>query len=226
MKIGPSTAASFMNLSHPAELKAWGVGQVGKPRIFGGLREFAAFMKREAFEHPMRVLGAASFATAVMKWSIQREFGDYSKLAPNTEATMDLRSDEGAGGPLWISGALASSIEGVAVPEGDGAVSGVGSASQILVWQEHGYMTAPDSMIPNKIVVPRPAFALGVYEAMPLIQKGILRFVIPGLEWRNMDNTFANFMRPESFMHGAGDVMNIARGQMPHDSGYRPSITF
>jgi len=202
--IGVNTAASFMNL------------KAGRPRVFGGLREFSAFLKAEAVEEPLRLLAAAGVAGSIFKWKIQAEFGDDSKLAPNTPTTQDLRSDGGAGGPLLVSGALRDSIEAMAEPFGDGAIMGVGSASQILVWQEHGFTTAPDSMIPNKIVPPRPAFALGVYEAAPLVQQAIMRFVLPGTEWRNVNNTFGNFMNPESYMRGAGDIRAIGRGQMPY----------
>lgn len=203
--IGPGTAASFMNLGTP-----------GRARVFTGLKEFSAWLKTQAAEEPLRLLALASSCAAVTGWAVKKNFGDDSKLAPNTATTQDLRSDGGEGGPLYINGKLLeSSIETRAVSEGDGALMGVGSSSQILVWQEHGYMTAPDSMIPNKIVPPRPVFALGVYEAMPICQQLVLRMALPGAVWHDMTGTLASFMRPEQIMSGAGDVMNIARGQMP-----------
>jgi hypothetical protein len=209
MSIGPGTAASFMDL---------GAG-TSRPRIFGGLKEFSAFLKASAASEPVKILGTASVCAAILKWSIQHNFGNDQKLAPNTETTQDLRSDEGAGGPLYIDGALLQkSIEARAVMEGDGALAGCGSNSQILVWQEHGFTTAPDSMIPNKIVPPRPVFALGVYEAMPTLQKVVMRLAIVGLEWRNMQGYLASFSNPEALMSGAGDIKDIARGQMPYQS--------
>jgi len=211
--IGPGTAASFMNL-----------GGAGRQRVFTGLKEFQQYLRLCAAEEPIKLLACASAVAAVTKASIQKVFGDSSILAPNTETTQDLRSDEGAGGPLYIDGTtLRASIEARAEPDGSGALAGVGSASQILVWQEHGYTTAPDSMIPNKIVPPRPAFSAGVYMAMPICQKIVSRFALPGLEWRNMAGEYANLLKPEAaiggVLKGAGDMRDIARGQMPYQTG-------
>lgn len=211
--IAPETAASFMNL-----------GGTGRTRVFTGLKEFQRYLRACAAEEPIKLLACATAVAAVTKASIQKVFGDDSILAPNTETTQDLRSDEGAGGPLYIDGSLLrASIEARAEPDGAGALAGVGSASQILVWQEHGYTTAPDSMIPNKIVPPRPAFSAGVYMAMPICQKIVARFALPGLEWRNMLGEYANMLQPEGnasgigrIMKGAGDMRDIARGQMPY----------
>ncbi len=190
-----------------------------------GLKSFSATYACAQPKNPSSFSRAPARSAAVTKWSIQKVFGNDSILAPNTETTQDLRSDEGAGGPLYIDGALLkNSIEARAEIDGGGAIAGIGSGSQILVWQEHGYTTAPDSMIPNKIVPPRPAFSVGVYMAMPICQKICSRFAMPGLEWRNMAGEYANFMKPEgaggigNMMKGAGDIRDIGRGQMPHQT--------
>lgn len=197
----------------------------GRARVFTGLKEFQQYLRACAAEEPVKLLACASAVAAVTKASVQKVFGDDSILAPNTETTQDLRSDGGAGGPLYIDGKLLrASIEARAEMDGGGAIAGIGSASQILVWQEHGYTTAPDSMIPNKIVPPRPAFAIGVYNAMPTCQEICFRFALPGLEWRNMAGEYANFLKPEAaiggMMKGAGDVRAIGRGQMPYQTGH------
>jgi hypothetical protein len=96
-------------------------------------------------------------------------FGESPPLAPiSQDSTAQMRADGGAGGPLLIDGSLLrDNIESGQ----DGPLSGVGSARPEQAYHEMGYITAPNSMIPNKIVPPRPIILEGLLKSEPEITK-------------------------------------------------------
>jgi hypothetical protein len=111
--------------------------------------------------------------------------------------------------PLLITGELLrDSIESMHEAWGEGAVAGVGSSEPVLTYHEHGFVTGAGSWIPGKVVPPRPAFAIGVYEALPTVKAAVDALLFPGFHIRNIRGRFSSFSNPESMLTNAGDPSN------------------
>jgi hypothetical protein len=177
-------------------------------KYFEGLGAFRNFLMEEEIEDRVRLGFAATAAASTLEKTIKETFGDRSKLAPLTPTTISLRSD-GGDTPLLITGELLrDSIESEHGELGSGAFAGAGSNEPIVVYHERGYTTSPASMIPNKVVPPRPAFAIGVYKALGILKELLPSILRPGFRVRTMRGRFASLNNPEALMSGAGDVSN------------------
>lgn len=146
-------------------------------REFGGLAQFAAFLDELALEQPGRLLATAGAASLIIQHQIKGVFGNKEKLAPLAQSTIDAREKLGDPDPDAPLYGLTKAKDGSIVPAGtimrdsiqaehaqygpEGAIAGVGSNEQIVVWHETGAGNYP----------PRPAFAIGVYEAMPVVRE-------------------------------------------------------
>ncbi len=174
-------------------------------KFFPSLGSFREFLDEQAVTYPERMVATAGAAAMILKTSIQKQFGDKAKLAPLTDTTISLRSD-GGDTPLYITGELLrDSIESEHEAWGEGAVAGAGSSEPIVVYHEHGYTTSPRSMIPNKPVPPRPAFAIGVYEALPVVKEVVEELLAPGFSIRNVRGRFSSFSNPDAMLSNVGD---------------------
>jgi phage gpG-like protein len=138
-------------------------------KFFDGLGEFADFLEASALRSGMMIDVTAAAAAKLVEKNVKRLYGESPPLAPiSQDSTAQLRSDGGAGGPLLIDGSLLrDSIES----HSEGGLAGVGSAEPIVAYHEHGYVTAPNSMIPNKVVPPRPVLKEGMMESIPEVLK-------------------------------------------------------
>jgi hypothetical protein len=173
-------------------------------REFKGLASFARFMEEQALTEPERLLMTAGATAMVLEKSVKDTYGDKSKLAPlSPDSTLQMREGDT---PLLITGEkLRDSFESIHEAYGDGAVAGVGSSEPIVTYHEHGFVTAPNSMIPGKVVPPRPAFAIGVYLALPAVKQLIELLLPPGGVLRTLRGKFASLSRPGSMLTNAGN---------------------
>jgi hypothetical protein len=177
-------------------------------KIFEGLRQFALFLDEQAAEIPARITASAALSSEALKISIKNVYGDQAELAALSATTIALRPDNGST-PLLITGeTLRDSIESGYESTGADAISGVGSSEFLVVRHEHGYVTAPTSMIPDKAVPPRPAFAIGVYKALPVIREMVTTLLTRGFRVMTGGGKFASLRNPESMMTGTGDIAN------------------
>ncbi len=132
-------------------------------RVFNGLGEFGRFLDGCVARAALAQEAAVALSADVVEKRVKSIYGDESKLAPiSQDSTAQLRSDGGAGGPLYIDGEL---LKGSVEKEVAGDWAGVGSPEIIHKYHELGYTTAPTSMIPNKIVPPRPVFKIALDES-------------------------------------------------------------
>src|SRR5271165_935064 len=122
-------------------------------KVFEGLRQFALFLDEQAAEIPARITASAAISAEALKISIKNVYGDPAELAALSDTTVALRTDSDPTRPLLITGeTLRDSIESGYESTGADAIAGAGSSEFLVVQHEHGYVTAPTSMIPDKPV--------------------------------------------------------------------------
>lgn len=132
-------------------------------RFFNGLESFGRFLGECAAASVEAEQAAVELSAEMLLKRSQKMFGDEQQLAPiSQDSTAQLRSDGGAGGPLLIDGTLLRGSVGKHVGPG---WAEVGSAEPIMLYHEKGYTTSPESMIPDKIVPPRPVFHITAFES-------------------------------------------------------------
>jgi hypothetical protein len=132
-------------------------------RYFNGLGEFGRFLGKTAALSVAAQKAGTKLQSEVLYKRVRSIFGDDSKLAPiSQDSTAQLRSDGGAGGPLFIKGKL---LRNKTEKESDLDFAGAGSSEPIQLYQETGYVTSPLSMIPNKQVPGRPVYETALKES-------------------------------------------------------------
>jgi phage gpG-like protein len=136
---------------------------MGFTRVFNGLGEFGRFLGKTAALSVAAQEAGTALQSEVLYKRVRSIFGDSSKLAPiSQDSTGQLRSDGGAGGPLYIDGEL---LKDKTEKEHGLNFAGVGSAEPLQLVHEVGFVTSPLSMIPNKQVPGRPVYEIALKES-------------------------------------------------------------
>ncbi len=130
-------------------------------KMFRGLEQFSTFLERGVVLQIAALAVTAEAASVLMEEKIKAVYGDETKLAPLAPATQEERANLGysTDEPLLRTGEL---LRDSVHHEAAGPLAVAGSDEPIAAYQEYGfYNHRTGNMVP-----PRPAFKIGLEEAM------------------------------------------------------------